>query len=309
MESDSSPRTAPTSPAVPPLEPPPGGWSVEASYLWCGDVVKRHYENFPVASRFLPSGLRRELAVVYAFARFADDFADEEAYEDEGRLALLDAWGAELDRCASGPSEHPVFVALGDILQRRDLSPEPFHHLLSAFRLDCTQKRYPDWEALLAYCRLSANPVGRIVLALAGYRGEPYTSSSDSVCTALQLANFWQDVRPDLARGRLYIPESELRRFGVDFSELAAPSAGPNLRRCIDACVARTGELFDEGEALPGMVGGGLSFHLRLVVLGGRRVLEKIVRQDYDVLARRPTLGRSDWTLLLLRAVWANLRA
>ena len=218
-------------------------------------------------------------------------------------------WGAELERCASGPSEHPVFVALGDILQRRDLSPEPFHHLLSAFRLDCTQKRYPDWEALLAYCRFSANPVGRILLTLAGFRGEQYEGPSDAICTALQLANFWQDVKPDLARDRIYIPGVELSRFGVDEAELAAPSAGPNLRRCIDACVARTGELFDEGEALPGMVGGGLSFHLRLVVLGGRRVLEKIVRQDYDVLARRPTLGRSDWTLLLLRAVWANLRA
>ncbi|MFQ6672818.1 MAG: squalene synthase HpnC [Candidatus Tectimicrobiota bacterium] len=272
-------------------------------------MVKRHYENFPVASRLLPAGLRRELTVVYAFARLADDFADEEAYDDETRLTLLKAWGAELDRCVSGRSEHPVFVALGDLLRRRALSPEPFHRLLRAFRLDCTQKRYPDWEALFAYCRCSANPVGHIVLALADYGGEPYEGPSDAICTALQLANFWQDVRSDLGRGRVYIPEVELRRFGVDEAALAAPSASPHLRGCLAACVGRTEELFDAGEALFAMVDRTLAFHLRLVLLGGRRVLEKIARQDYDVLGRRPTLGRLDWAWVLIQAARALRRA
>jgi squalene synthase HpnC len=257
----------------------------------------------------LPSGLRRELAVVYAFARLADDFADEDTYDDGNRLALLETWGAELDRCTSGPSEHPVFVALGDLVRRRDISLDPFHHLLAAFRLDCTQGRYPDWDALFAYCRFSANPVGRILLELAGYRGDRYHGPSDAICTALQLANFWQDVRPDLARGRIYIPEVELRRFGVAASELAASSASPNLSRCLAACVERTEELFDSGEPLLAMVDRSVALHLRLVVLGGRRVLEKIARQGYDVLARRPTLGRADWARLALRALLGHIRA
>ena len=309
MMSGSSPRAAPSSLPAPAVQPPPGGWNVEAAYQWCWGVLKRHYENFPVASRVLPSGLRRELAVVYAFARLADDFADEDTYEDEHRLALLEAWGAELDRCASGPSEHPVFVALGDLMRRRDIPLEPFHHLLVAFRLDCTQGRYPDWEALFAYCRFSANPVGRILLALAGFRGEQYEGPSDAICTALQLANFWQDVKPDLARDRIYIPGVELSRFGVDEAELAAPSAGANFKRCLAACVARTEDLFENGEALLAMVDRSVALHLRLVVLGGRRVLEKIDRQGYDVLARRPTLGRADWARLVLRTLLGHLRA
>jgi phytoene synthase len=287
------------------VAPPPGGWSLEEAYRWCGNLARRHYENFPVASLLLPRDLRKELAAVYAFARGADDFADEGQWDQSSRLALLDAWQEELERCRDSSSSHPVFLALGDLLRRRNLGLEPFVHLLDAFRQDCTKKRYRDWEDLFAYCRLSANPVGRILLALAGYPGEHHARLSDAICTALQLTNFWQDVRSDFQRGRIYIPEAELERFGVSPGELSSSAASPRLKECLRVCVARTDELFLAGEPLLGMVKASLAFHLRLVVLGGRRILEKIARQDYDTLSRRPALGRGDWALLLVRAAWA----
>lgn len=293
---------------APKVDAPPGGWTTEAAYRWCASAVERHYENFPVASRLLPREMRRGLSAVYAFSRGADDFADEAAYSEAERLGLLEAWEAELERCASTASAHPVFVALGDLIRSRGLELEPFRDLLSAFRQDCNQRRYESWEELFGYCRRSAEPVGRIVLALAGYQGEPWWGPSDAICTALQLANFWQDLKPDFDRGRIYVPQEELRRFGVEESELSAESASEALRRCLEECVARAGELFDKGEALFGLVDWPLAFHLRLVALGGRKVLEKIARQGYDTLSCRPVLGRSDWALIALRAARAWFR-
>jgi squalene synthase HpnC len=272
-------------------------------------VVEGHYENFPVISRLMPEEMRRGLPAVYAFARGADDFADEEAYDDSARLALLDAWEEELIRCpAEGAGRHPVFIALGDLIRERGMELGPFRELLEAFRLDCTRRRYGDWEEVFSYCRLSANPVGRILLELAGFKGEAYWGPSDSICTALQLANFWQDLRPDYGRGRIYIPTEELERFGVLESHLGAGAASPELKHCLEACVGRTGELFREGEALFSLVDRSLAFHLRLVVLGGRRVLEKIVRQGYDTLSKRPSLGRADGASIALRAAGSWLK-
>jgi squalene synthase HpnC len=270
------------------------------AYERCLQIASQHYENFPVASRLLPRPMRPYVAAVYAFARIADDFADEGDRRAEARIALLDDWEARLDRAARGAPDGgdseaaAVFVALADTMQAHALDPQLFHDLLSAFRQDVTVTRYATWDALLDYCRRSANPVGRLVLRIAGYRSAAHDVASDAVCTALQLTNFWQDVERDWEKGRVYVPQSELAVHGAREQTLGERRLSPEWRAAMAVCVARTRALFDQGRAVADLVGGRLRWELRATWLGGRRILDRLEAADYDVFRARPTLGSRD---------------
>ena len=279
---------------------------LRAANLFCARLARGHYENFPVASRIVPARLRPAVQAIYAFARIADDFADEEAHEGR-RLERLDEWRRMLDDCFRGEAIHPVFVALRQAVSTHDLPRQPFVDLLAAFRMDVTQTRYPDEPALLEYCRLSANPVGRLLLRLFGYGQETLTPASDAICTALQLANHWQDVTIDLRRGRIYLPEDALRRFGVTESDLQSGRATEAFRALMRDRVARTRALFAPGRSLCDAVRGRFRWELRLIWLGGQRILDRIEASGHDVLSARPRLGPADALVILGRALtWSR---
>lgn len=274
---------------------------LSASYRHCRRLAFGHYENFPVASLLLPQPQRDAVAAVYAYARTADDYADEPGYEGE-RAALLRAWKARLDKAAQG---HAVFTALQDAVRRFRLPKPLLRDLVDAFLLDLRKSRYRDRRELLAYCRLSAVPVGRLVLRIFGQDDARNLADSDAICTALQLANHWQDLGRDLReRGRLYLPQDALRRHGVRPADLKAAQAGPALCRALEEQVGLAEALFRQGEGLGRRLSGRLGLEIRLTLAGGRRVLEKIRGLGYDTLATRPTLGRADAPLLLWRALW-----
>lgn len=276
--------------------------SLDEAFAHCARVVACHYENFPVGSRLAPKRVRPFLHSIYAFARAADDFADEADHAGH-RLERLDAWEEKLDRCLRGEAEHPVFVALGETIRRCELPDRPLRDLLDAFRQDCSVSRYARWADLLDYCRRSANPVGRLVLHVHGYRDEERARLSDSICTGLQLANFWQDVSVDLQKDRIYLPEEDRLRHGVRAEDLLRSPASEGVRRLVVEMAQRTSRCFEEGRALPRRVGGRLGLELRAVWLGGRRILRKIEEASGDVLARRPTLSRSDRARIVLGAL------
>jgi phytoene synthase len=274
---------------------------LRAAYSHCEAVARRHYENFPVASLLLPRALRPHVAAVYAFARQADDFADEASYAGR-RLELLASFRERLDRAAAGQADEDVFVALADTMSRHRLPVVLLHDLLSAFEQDVRTSSYETFDEVLSYCRLSANPVGRLVLHLAG-RAEPaLMGRSDAICTALQLTNFWQDVAIDLDKGRCYLPRDEMRRFGVEPGDLERRAVTGAFARLLGFQIERTHRLFDSGRDLPSLVGGRLGFELRLVVLGGRRILERIEEAGCDVFRKRPKLTAADWSRLVARA-------
>ena len=274
---------------------------LRAAYAHCESIARRHYENFPVASLLLPRRLRPHVAAIYAFARLADDFADEASFEGR-RLQLLSGWRERLDRAGAGDADEPVFEALSDTIRRHDLPLAPLHDLLSAFEQDVRVKDYETFDDLLAYCRLSANPVGRLVLALSGHGEAPLLDMSDAICTALQLTNFWQDVAVDLDKGRCYLPRAEMRRFGCTPEMLSRRVVTEPFVKLMAFQTERTRRLFESGETLPDQVGGRLGFELRLVLMGGRRVLDLLEEARYDVFTRRPTLTTPDWGRLLARA-------
>ncbi len=278
--------------------------ALKGAYAHCQLVARRHYENFPVASLLLPRRMRPHVAAVYAFARTADDFADESTYAGR-REELLAGWRARLDRAASGTApgaDGPIFAALSHTIEAHRLPVQLLHDLISAFEQDVRVSSYDTLEELLAYCRLSANPVGRLVLHLAG-RAEPdLLAMSDPICTALQLTNFWQDVAVDLDKGRCYLPRDDMRRFGCTPHTVESRRADAAFVRLLGHQIERTRRLFDQGAELPSRVGGRLGFELRLVLLGGRRVLDRIERAGCDVFARRPVLTAADWGWLVSRA-------
>lgn len=293
-----------------------------AAYASCARDARTHYENFPVASRLVPRDMRHHVAAVYAFARAADDFADEGQRPVDERHRLLDGWLSRLrDAVAQSsnsvarpvvpgePSNTPdIFIALGATIREKDLPPSLFEDLLSAFRQDVTVGRYASWTDVMDYCRRSANPVGRLVLRIAGYKDARLDAWSDAICTALQLTNFWQDLKIDVDRGRVYLPEEELRAHGASVSDLAGPAAAmatamtPAWTRAVAAAVRRTRLLFGEGRPLCDAVRGRLGYELRATWLGGTRILDAIERADFDVMGRRPTLGASDLPWLAWRA-------
>jgi len=270
---------------------------VRAAYARCEALAREHYENFPVASILLPKRMRPHIAAIYAFARTADDIADEPGRTPDERLRLLEDFRARLHasvREPGPPDGDPVFIALRDTIARNDLPVPLFDDLLSAFRQDVLVHRYDTWDNVGDYCRRSANPVGRLVLRVAGVRDEAADRASDAVCTALQLANFWQDFGRDWRNGRLYVPAEEARRHGAAERDLDRPAMTKEWTGVLRACVARTRKLFDEGRPVADAVRGRLRWELRATWLGGVRILEKIDALGYDTLHRRPRLGAAD---------------
>lgn len=282
----------------------------DAAYAACLKLAREHYENFPVASRLLPAGARPHIAAVYAFARTADDFADEGDRSDQARLALLDGWQERLHRAAAGRTpadgsdESAIFTALGETIRQCGLDVTLFDDLLSAFKQDVVTKRYQTWNALLDYCRRSANPVGRLVLRIAGYRDLRLDDWSDAVCTALQLANFWQDLEVDWRKGRVYVPLEVMDASGADVQDLDRRQMTPSWQRALANVTARTRALFDAGRPVADGVRGRLRWELRATWLGGVRILDKLERAEFDVFRHRPKLQLPDmvaisWQTLL----------
>lgn len=289
-------------------ELPPAGSPLELAERYTRWLARHHYENFTVVSRLLPRRLHQDFYNLYAYCRWADDLGDEIA--DSARaLQLLDWWQEELRRCFAGSPSHAVFVALRRTVTERDLPIEPFLDLLSAFRQDQTVHRYPDWPAVLDYCRYSANPVGRLVLCLCGHRDAERQRLSDATCTALQLANFWQDVARDLDKGRIYIPLDALAAHGLTEVHLFARRFDPRYAALMKDVVARTRKLFDEGMPLARMVSPELRVDLELFSRGGLAVLDAIEAIGYNTLERRPALSRKTQMRLLGRAWVAHLFA
>lgn len=279
--------------------------TLDAARAYCRRLAESHYENFHVATWFLPKPLRAHFYPLYAYCRIADDLADEVGHPAQA-LALLDLWERELEACYEGRARHPVFVALGETVRACAIPPKPFADLLAAFRQDQTVTRYASMPEVLGYCRGSANPVGRLVLYACGEAEEGRFPFSDATCSALQLANFWQDVRRDYAQGRIYLPQDDLRRFGVSEQTIAQGIATPEFRALIRHEVDFTRRLFEEGLPLIGLVRRELALDLELFSRGGLEILHAIERQDYDVLGSRPTLSQGAKLKLAARAVGAK---
>jgi squalene synthase HpnC len=273
--------------------------TLQQAYAACEALAQSHYENFPVASKLMPARLRPHVAAIYAFARTADDFADEPGRQPDERLRLLDEWEQKLHR----PPGDDIFIALHDTIERFDLPVELFRDLLSAFRQDVVTRRYASWADILDYCRRSANPVGRLVLRLSGYRDEQLDRQSDAVCTALQLTNFWQDLAVDWPRGRLYVPEEAWRATGAEPAALDRGRMTPAWTTTMRACGERTQRLFDEGRPVCDGVGGRLRYELRATWLGGTRILDRLVEVDFDVFTSRPKLGTVDALVIASRTL------
>jgi squalene synthase HpnC len=276
--------------------------SLEAARRYCRELAESHYENFSVASWFLPAALRPHFHAIYAYCRISDDLGDEVGDAAQS-LALLDLWGHELDECYAGRARHPVFVALRETISACHIPKEPFADLLVAFRQDQTVTRYRSMDELLGYCRNSANPVGRLVLYACGEATPERFPLSDATCTALQLANFWQDVRRDYAKGRIYLPQDGMQRFGVTEATIAAGEITPQFRALLRYQVEHARQLFAAGLPLIGLVGRELALDLDLFNRGGLEILRAIERQDFDVLSSRPSLSKAAKVKLMLRAL------
>jgi squalene synthase HpnC len=274
--------------------------AADAAYARCLHLARAHYENFPVASRLLPAAARPHVAAIYAFARIADDFADEGTRTPAARLALLDDWQRRLHEAASGApaadtsDASMVFVALAGTMRQFALELTLFDDLLSAFKQDVEVARYEDWPDVFDYCRRSANPIGRLVLRIFRYRDARLDELSDAICTALQLTNFWQDFERDWRVNRLYVPQSLVRASGADERDLHRRRASPEWRAALNACTARTRELFAAGRPLADLVRGRLRWELRATWLGGMRILDRLESGAFDVFKSRPALGAWD---------------
>jgi phytoene synthase len=274
--------------------------TLEQAFAHCEARVRAHYENFPVGL-WVPRDKRPYVHALYAFARAADDFADEGIYEGM-RAEKLDQWEARLHAAYRGEAEDPIFLALGETVRRLDVPKSLLLDLLSAFRQDVVKGRYETWEELLDYCRRSADPVGRLVLLVFGYRDPELARLSDAICTGLQLANHWQDVAVDLRKDRIYVPRELLARFGVAEWDLNAGRVNEPWRSLMAELVARTRELFARGRPLCDRVARDLRFELRLTWLGGAGILDRIERASYDIFRRRPSYGLLDKLRLAWRA-------
>ena len=298
------------------------------AYAYCERVARSHYENFPVASLLLPATMRPHIAAIYAFARRADDFADEPGISDDERIRLLDDWGGRLHHSAcraearvestreggrlgagrpalagDGDPDDLIFEALGTTMKECALPMSLFEDLLSAFRQDVTTRRYQTWDDVLDYCRRSANPVGRLVLRVAGVATPRLDAASDAVCTALQLTNFWQDLGRDWNNGRLYVPIADVNQGGAREADLAARRMTPMWRAVLTSMIERTRGLFDAGREVCDGVNGRLKWELRLTWLGGRRMLDKVEAARLTSFDARPTLGAADVPAILRDAI------
>jgi squalene synthase HpnC len=309
-----------TTTSDPRIAPPLNGWarlpaayaiptnapSLDESRAYCRQHARTHYENFSVATWFLPKHLRQDFLNVYAYCRISDDLGDEVG-DPAASLTLLDEWQAQLNACYNGNPRHPVFVALVETVRKFKIPQHEFSDLLIAFRQDQTVTRFQTFDDVLAYCRYSANPVGHLVLYLCGYHDAERQQHSDYTCTALQLANFWQDVSVDYAKGRIYLPLEDLRRYSVSEQDLAQNHNTPAFCEMMKFEVARAREWFDRGLPLVQQVDKALAVDLELFSRGGQEILNAIERQDYAVLGRRPAISKPRKLALVARAALGKL--
>ncbi|MFZ5807118.1 MAG: squalene synthase HpnC [Verrucomicrobiota bacterium] len=288
--------------------------TIEEAYQKCTALAETHYENFPVG-RLVKKKARPHIHMVYAFARVADDYADEGYVTESGktpptkeqRLEWLNHYEEQLTNAFMKKPIDPklewIFLALADTAQKHIIPKQLFYDLLSAFKQDVTKTRYETFDEVMDYCRRSANPVGRLVLHLHDYRDEEMHKLSDCICTALQLANFWQDVAVDALKDRIYIPREDIKNFGCEEKIILSKDSTPEFRKCLEFQVNRTWNLFNKGHNLPSMLTHGLAWEIRLTWLGGTEILRKIEKQNYDTLSRRPKLSKWD-VLRLLPWAW-----
>jgi squalene synthase HpnC len=293
----------PASYAIPPAAP-----ALAEAQRYCANLARTHYENFSVATRFLPKRLRQHFYNVYAYCRISDDLGDEVG-DASTSIALLDQWQHELDACYSGSPKHPVFVALAETVRQFEIPKQEFSDLLTAFRQDQTVTRFETFNDVLAYCRYSANPVGHLVLYLCGYRDAERQQLSDFTCTALQLANFWQDVTRDYAKGRIYLPLEDMRRFNVSEDDITCSRNTPAFRALMRFEVERARDWFGRGLPLVSKVDRELAIDLELFTRGGQEILRAIERQNFDVLGNRPVISKPRRLALVARAALGKLLA
>jgi squalene synthase HpnC len=286
----------PASYAIPQTPP-----SLDEARAYCAQLARSHYENFSVASWFLPTRLRQHFFNVYAYCRISDDLGDEIG-DPAASLELLEQWERQLDACYDATPRHPVFVALAETVREFDIPKREFSDLLRAFRQDQTITRFETFNDLLAYCRYSANPVGHLVLYVCGYRDDERQKLSDFTCTALQLANFWQDVTSDYAKGRIYLPLEDLRRFRVTEDEIASNQNTAAFRELVHFEVARARDWFAQGFPLIKQVDRELAIDLDLFSRGGQEILNAIEKQNYAVLGNRPAISKPRKLALVARA-------
>ncbi|GBG12981.1 squalene synthase HpnC [Novimethylophilus kurashikiensis] len=270
-------------------------------------LANSHYENFPVASVLLPMRLRRAIGVIYAFARNADDFADEGDLPPEQRLALLDGYRKQLDRIAAGETpEEPLFIAVAAIIREHALPIQLFHDLLDAFSQDVVKKRYENLGELMDYCRRSANPIGRLLLHLYKETDERNLAYSDAICSSLQIINFLQDVAIDYKKDRIYIPQDDLRKFRISEQQIANGDAGGNWWMLMQFEIERTRRLLQAGAPLGLVLKGRIGLEMRSIIAGGETILRKLHRSHGDMFNHRPVLRPWDWAYILYRAVRAK---
>ena len=311
MTATSHPPTAPLASAWSALPPeyaiPERAPSQAEAREYCRRLARSHYENFSVASWFLPKQLRQHFFNVYAYCRISDDLGDE-AGDNAASLQLLDQWETELHACYDGQPRHPVLVALSETVREFEIPRHEFADLLTAFRQDQIVSRYETFDSLLGYCRYSANPVGHLVLYLCGYRDSGRQLLSNYTCTALQLANFWQDVSADFAKGRIYLPLEDLRRFCVSEEVIGDGENTLAFREMLKFEVERAREWFSQGLPLVAKVDRALAVDIELFSRGGQEILHAIKRHHYAVLGRRPAISKARKLALVARAALGKLR-
>lgn len=277
--------------------------TIESAFDYCSKIALEHYENFPVGSWIVPKDKRKYVHAIYTFARTADDFADEKKYREEERFHLLEDWENKLRSCViDNPDEH-VFIALRETIRKFDIPVELLGDLISAFKLDLINKRYKSRKDLLSYCRYSANPVGRIVLFLFGYKDPELHRLSDFICTALQLTNFWQDISIDLEKDRIYLPAEDMERFGYYEKDLRSHQLNSSFINLLRYEIEFTRGLFEEGLPLCNRVGKRLSLELKAVRSGGMKILEKIEKNGYDVFNNMPVINIFDKAKILSKTL------
>ncbi len=280
--------------------------SLARAQEYCRRLARTHYENFSVATWFLPKHMRQDFLNVYAYCRISDDLGDEVG-DARAALALLDEWQAELDACYEAHPRHPVFVALAETVKKFEIPKHEFSDLLIAFRQDQTITRFETFEDVLAYCRYSANPVGHLVLYLCGYHDAERQQLSDYTCTALQLANFWQDVTVDYAKGRIYLPLEDLQRYSVSEKDIQEKQNTPAFCEMMKFEVERARQWFERGLPLISKVNAALAIDLDLFSRGGQEILNAIERQNFAVLGRRPVISKPRKLALVARAALGKL--
>jgi len=283
-------------------------WSLPDAFRYCERLTRNHYENFPVGSLLIPKKLRPYVWSIYAFARRADDIADED-FPEEDRIPALEAWQNLLERSLQTRVNHPVFLALKETVRQFNIPVQLLVDLITAFKMDVRIKQHPTFEDVLYYCQHSANPVGRLILHLFGYRDESLMLLSDKICTALQLANFWQDVAVDLKKSRIYIPQSDFSLFDYSPEQLFAGLYNEGFRDLLKFQVDRTATMFREGAPLVYLTKGRLGLELKCIVLGGMTILRKVREMNYNTLAMRPQIKGKEKGAILIKALFSFKRS